>query len=54
MLTGPAGAAKTTTLRILSKEMRFDILEWQNSIDDGFVDGDLSKLTLPIISCVGG
>ncbi|GJE92350.1 Rad17-domain-containing protein [Phanerochaete sordida] len=33
-LTGPAGTAKTATLRVLSREMDFDILEWRNSSDD--------------------
>ena len=43
VLTGPAGAAKTTTLRVLSKEMGFDILEWQNSIDDTFMDDGMGE-----------
>ncbi|KAK0200003.1 Rad17 cell cycle checkpoint protein-domain-containing protein [Desarmillaria ectypa] len=33
-LTGPAGTAKTTTMRILAREMDFEILEWRNSIGE--------------------
>ncbi|KAF8066926.1 Rad17 cell cycle checkpoint protein-domain-containing protein [Lyophyllum atratum] len=49
-LTGPAGTAKTTTVRVLAREMGFEIMEWKNAIaegssnayDDsgGFIDGD--------------
>ncbi|KAG6817375.1 hypothetical protein H0H87_009562 [Tephrocybe sp. NHM501043] len=31
-LTGPAGTAKTTTIRVLAREMGFDIMEWKNAI----------------------
>ncbi|KIJ61820.1 hypothetical protein HYDPIDRAFT_158739 [Hydnomerulius pinastri MD-312] len=33
-LTGPAGAAKTATLRVLARELDFEILEWRNSISE--------------------
>ncbi|KAG8216677.1 Rad17-domain-containing protein [Butyriboletus roseoflavus] len=33
-LTGPAGTAKTSTLRVLSRELDFDILEWRNSMSE--------------------
>ena len=36
VLTGPAGTGKTATLRALSREMDFDILEWRNSSDERF------------------
>lgn len=39
-LTGPAGTAKTATLRVLSREMQFDILEWRNCTDDVFHETD--------------
>ncbi|PPQ71519.1 hypothetical protein CVT26_010390 [Gymnopilus dilepis] len=32
VLTGPAGTGKTATIRVLSKEMGFEILEWKNTI----------------------
>ncbi|KAF5364946.1 hypothetical protein D9758_008130 [Tetrapyrgos nigripes] len=34
VLTGPAGTAKTTTIRVLSREMQFEIVEWRNALDD--------------------
>ncbi|KAH7887075.1 Rad17 cell cycle checkpoint protein-domain-containing protein [Phlebopus sp. FC_14] len=33
-LTGPAGTAKTAALRVLSREMGFEILEWRNSMSE--------------------
>lgn len=33
-LTGPAGTAKTATLRVLSRELNFEIMEWRNSTDE--------------------
>lgn len=35
-LTGPAGTAKTTTIRILAREMGFEILEWRNAMSERF------------------
>ncbi|KIK63965.1 hypothetical protein GYMLUDRAFT_40178 [Collybiopsis luxurians FD-317 M1] len=32
VLTGPAGTAKSSTIRILSKELNFETLEWRNSM----------------------
>ncbi|KAG1736111.1 Rad17 cell cycle checkpoint protein-domain-containing protein [Suillus paluster] len=34
VLTGPAGTAKTTTLRVIAREMGFDIVEWRNSMSE--------------------
>ncbi|KAF9481743.1 Rad17-domain-containing protein [Pholiota conissans] len=40
-MTGSAGTGKTSTLRILAREMGFEILEWRNSIAEPIsVDGD--------------
>ncbi|KAG6820461.1 hypothetical protein H0H93_000215 [Arthromyces matolae] len=33
-LTGPAGAGKTSTIRVLAREMGFDIMEWKNVVGD--------------------
>ncbi|TFK47071.1 Rad17-domain-containing protein [Heliocybe sulcata] len=35
VLSGPAGSAKTATIRVLSKELDFEILEWQNAVSEG-------------------
>ena len=40
MLTGPAGTAKTTTIRILAKELDFEISEWSSSIEETYTEGD--------------
>lgn len=34
VLTGPAGTAKTTTVRVLAREMGFEIVEWRNSMSE--------------------
>ena len=36
VLTGPAGTAKTATVRVLSAELGYDILEWRNTMDERF------------------
>ncbi|KAJ3527217.1 hypothetical protein NMY22_g9870 [Coprinellus aureogranulatus] len=33
-LTGPAGTGKTSTIKVLSKELGFEIVEWRNSIGE--------------------
>ncbi|KAF9462541.1 Rad17 cell cycle checkpoint protein-domain-containing protein [Collybia nuda] len=33
-LTGPAGTAKTTTVRVLSREMGFEVMEWRNAMSE--------------------
>lgn len=35
-LTGPAGTGKTATLRVLSRELGFELVEWQNGMDQRF------------------
>ncbi|OSD07710.1 Rad17-domain-containing protein [Trametes coccinea BRFM310] len=36
VLTGPAGTAKTATIRVLSRALGCEILEWRNSMDEHF------------------
>ncbi|KAH9896590.1 Rad17 cell cycle checkpoint protein-domain-containing protein [Cubamyces lactineus] len=36
VLTGPAGTAKTATIRVLARELNYEILEWRNSMDEHF------------------
>lgn len=43
VLTGLAGTGKTSTLRVLAKEMGFKIEEWRNSQDDAYMDEDYGK-----------
>ncbi|KAK0450286.1 Rad17 cell cycle checkpoint protein-domain-containing protein [Desarmillaria tabescens] len=46
-LTGPAGTAKTTTMRILAREMDFEILEWRNSIGENAAIDTVSGQPFP-------
>ena len=46
VLTGPAGSAKTTTIRVLSKEMEFEISEWRSSAEGGYSDDDYGLVSL--------
>ncbi|KAI0079145.1 Rad17-domain-containing protein [Panus rudis PR-1116 ss-1] len=34
VLTGPAGSGKTATVRVLSEELGFEVLEWRNGVDE--------------------
>lgn len=43
LLSGPAGAGKTTTMRVLAKEMDIDLLEWGEGADDSSVGSGLGK-----------
>jgi cell cycle checkpoint protein len=38
-MTGSAGTGKTSTLRVLAREMGFEILEWRNSISEPSATG---------------
>jgi len=51
-MTGPAGTGKTSTIRVLAKEMGFEILEWRNGIGEvpsaPFVERQASSFTVMI------
>ncbi|KAG5642066.1 hypothetical protein DXG03_003643 [Asterophora parasitica] len=32
----PSGTAKTTTIRVLARDMGFEIMEWRNAVSEGF------------------
>lgn len=34
LLTGPAGAGKATTVRVLAKEMGIDLVEWGEGVEE--------------------
>ncbi|GJJ11882.1 hypothetical protein Clacol_006120 [Clathrus columnatus] len=36
-LTGLSGTGKTATLKVLAKELEFEIVEWRNTLDDHFI-----------------
>lgn len=41
-MTGPAGTGKTSTLRVLAREMDFEIVEWKNSIGEASTSYSMS------------
>lgn len=38
VLTGPAGTAKSSTIRVLSQELKFEIIEWKSSTSESFTN----------------
>ncbi|KAL5483394.1 RAD17 [Sanghuangporus weigelae] len=46
VLTGPAGTAKTTTVRVLAKELDLDILEWRSTMEESYQEGDYDRESL--------
>ena len=50
LLTGPAGAGKTTTIRVLAKEMGLDLDEWGEGADEYSLGAGFGKL-LPSAPC---
>lgn len=42
-LTGPAGSGKTTTVKVLARELGFELIEWKNSMVSQY-GGALSSL----------
>jgi len=37
-LTGPAGTGKTATIKVLAKELDFELLEWRNTVTENLSD----------------
>ena len=35
-LTGPAGSGKTATVKVLARELGFELIEWRNSMADPY------------------
>jgi Rad17 cell cycle checkpoint protein len=54
ILTGPAGSGKTATLRVLAREMDFDIVEYKDNTNttrfSTFADEPLTRTSEDIIS----
>jgi Holliday junction resolvasome RuvABC ATP-dependent DNA helicase subunit len=47
LLSGPAGAGKTTTVRVVAKEMCVELMEWGEGADDAIVGAGVGKLARP-------
>jgi SpoVK/Ycf46/Vps4 family AAA+-type ATPase len=43
LLSGPAGAGKTTTVRVVAKEMGVELMEWGEGADDSIVGVGLGR-----------
>ncbi|KII85455.1 hypothetical protein PLICRDRAFT_56696 [Plicaturopsis crispa FD-325 SS-3] len=39
VVTGPAGTAKTATVRVLARELGFETLEWRNTVGEAYTRG---------------
>lgn len=44
LLSGPAGAGKTTTVRVVAKEMGVELMEWGEGADDSIVGAGVGEL----------
>jgi len=43
LLSGPAGAGKTTTVRVVAKEMGVELMEWGEGADDAIVGAGVGE-----------
>jgi len=43
LLSGPAGAGKTTTVRVVAKEMGVELMEWGEGADDAIVGAGIGN-----------
>ncbi|KAH8109931.1 P-loop containing nucleoside triphosphate hydrolase protein [Phellopilus nigrolimitatus] len=46
VLTGLAGTAKTTTVRVLAEEIGFEISEWRSSVEESYTEENYERETL--------
>jgi len=44
LLSGPAGAGKTSTVRVVAKEMGVELMEWGEGADDSIVGAGVGEL----------
>lgn len=42
-MTGPAGVGKTTTLRVLARELDIDLIEWGDGIEEWSIGDGISR-----------
>lgn len=43
VLSGPAGVGKTTTLRLVAKELGAEVVEWEEGVEDWSMSGQIGK-----------
>lgn len=55
VLWGPAGVGKTTTLKIVAKEMNVEVVEWEEGAEEWSMAGQIGTVSWPrgIRSCRG-
>ena len=44
-MTGPAGGGKTTTIRVVAKEMGIELVEWGEGIEEWSLGGGIGQCT---------
>ncbi|KAJ9118987.1 hypothetical protein QFC24_005953 [Naganishia onofrii] len=46
VLSGPAGVGKTTTLRLVAKELGAEVVEWEEGVEDWSMSGQIERESL--------
>jgi cell cycle checkpoint protein len=48
LLTGPAGTGKTTTVKVLAKQLGIDVVEWSEGVEERSIGSGFGGLCFPL------
>jgi len=48
LLTGPAGIGKTTSIRVIAKQMGVDLVEWGEGVEEWSLGGGIGMQTCAV------